>query len=266
MDTLSSAFLGILQGVTEFLPVSSSGHLVLGQYFLGIREPQVFFDVALHIATLVVVLYFFRHDIADAVFEVIDGLRRLSSQRDKVFNSEILKVCVATLPVAVVGLLGRKFIEQMFADPRFVAYNMIATGCVLVVTRFKSDRTAGSGEISWMQAIIIGIAQVFALAPGISRSGITISSALLLGCSREAAARFSFFLFIPAVLGAFVLEFVKLDVGSVHWGIVTAGFFTALVSGYIALKWLIHLVRKGVFYRFAFYCWFVGVMTLLFVR
>ncbi len=266
MNTFSSAFLGVLQGITEFLPVSSSGHLVLGQYFLGIKEPQVFFDVALHVATLMVVLYFFRHDIANAVLEVMDALRQFPSQKEKIFNSEILKVAISTIPIAVAGLLGRDFIERMFADPRFVAYNMITTGCILIVTRFRSGGSARNNEVSWMQAIAIGVAQIFALAPGISRSGITISSALLLGCSREAAARFSFFLFIPAVVGAFILEFVKLDVGGIYWGVVISGFFAALISGYIALKWLIRLVKRGVFYRFAFYCWAIGILTLFFVK
>ena len=269
MDILSSVILGVIQGITEFLPVSSSGHLVLGQFFLGIREPELFFDVVLHVATLMVVLWFFRHDIAKAVFEVIEAIGTKEGKLHSLLHCELTKVVIATVPLAVVGLLGRSFIEGLFSDPKFVAYDLIITGFFLISTRFRNARqkevSGPGGIISWKQALLVGFFQIFALAPGISRSGITISVALLSGCSREDSARFSFLLFIPAAVGAFVLEVSKVDFSNLQWTVVAAGFASALISGYVALKWLIRLIKRGAFYRFAFYCWTVGLLTLILV-
>jgi len=264
MSPISAVVLGVIQGATEFLPVSSSGHLVLGQFLLGLREPDLFFDVFLHVATLLVVLIVFRSEIVALLSEVFTSLRSKDSLA-VLKDTEFLKIAVATIPIAVAGVTARPFVEQLFANPKLVSLNLIITGCVLFASRFFEASNRVEDTISWRQAILVGFFQAFALAPGISRSGITISVALMAGCSRKAAARFSFLLFIPAVAGAFLLESLHVDFGAQYIKSVVAGFLAAFVVGYVALVWLLRLIRSGFFHRFAYYCWLLGLVGLLFL-
>lgn len=252
--TLQSALLGILQGLTEFLPVSSSGHLVLLQLWLGeafaFAEDAVAFDLVLHVATLIPVLWFYRKDVLE-----------LATRPQR--NARYIGLLVlATLPTAVIGLLLKDTFETLFHTPRAVAAALFVTGALLASTRWTDRGDASTGEppasspgpmAPWV-ALVIGVAQGLAITPGISRSGSTIATALLLGVGRGEAARFSFLLSVPAIAGACVLvakDGVSFE--SALWGPLAVGFGAAALVGYAALRWLVRLVRRGRLYRFAFY-------------
>jgi undecaprenyl-diphosphatase len=253
---LQSLLLGVLQGLTEFLPVSSSGHLVLLQLWLGdafaFAAEAVAFDLVLHVATLLPVLWFYRADISRLAGAPLANARYIGL------------IVVATLPTAVIGLLLKDTFETLFHTPRAVAGALLATGLLLSSTRWTDVASRPRREIGWGMALAIGVAQGLAITPGISRSGSTIATALLLGVDRAEAARFSFLLSIPAITGAAVLvakDGVSFP-GSL-WGPLAIGFFAAAVTGYVALRWLVRLVRGGRLYRFAFYVVPVAVIAWL---
>lgn len=244
---IQSLALGVLQGLTEFLPVSSSGHLVLLQLWLGdafaFAQSAVAFDLTLHVGTLLPVLWFYRRD----VFELAGAPRK---------NLRYIGLLVvATIPTALIGLLFKDMFESLFHTPRTVSVALFVTGALLASTRW-TDRSPESDRrgIGFASALIIGVAQGLAITPGISRSGATIATALLLGAGRAEAARFSFLLSVPAIVGASVL--VAKDGVAFSpslWGPLAIGFLAAAVVGYAALRWLVRLVRAGRLYRFAFY-------------
>jgi len=267
MDVFSAVVLGVIQGLTEFLPVSSSGHLVLGQRLLGWKEPEIFLDICLHVGTFAAVLLVFREDVRGLVrggwsFVFRGGfLRRKDMQEEE---RTFLLVCVATLPVVALGLLVREQLEMLFASVTAVSVNLILTGFILWSTRLApTPRGRPSRRTSWRDALLVGLAQGLSLAPGISRSGSTISVGLLLGLDRQWAARFSFLLFVPAVLGALVLELARLEAARVEIAPVLLGAFTAMVTGYVALRLLLQTVRRGSFCWFAPYCWAMGIAGIL---
>lgn len=243
---LQSLLLGVLQGLTEFLPVSSSGHLVLLQLWLGdafaFAKEAVAFDLVLHIATLIPVLWFYRSDLVRLV-------------RDPRRNARYIGlIVVATLPTAVIGLTLKDAFETLFHTPRAVAGALFVTGLLLSSTRWSDAAGRSRREMRWSTALIIGIAQGMAITPGISRSGATIAAALLLGIDRAEAARFSFLLSIPAILGAAILvakDGVAFEASL--WPSLVIGFVAAAGVGYAALRWLVRLVRGGRLYRFAYY-------------
>jgi len=253
---IQSLLLGVLQGLTEFLPVSSSGHLVLLQSWLGasfaFADSAVAFDLVLHVATLIPVVWFYRRDVSTLLAQ------------PRANAGYIGLLVLATLPTAVIGLALKDTFESVFHTPRAVAIALLATGALLASTRWTDRGARGSAQapsreggyrsITPLAALAIGIAQGLAITPGISRSGSTIATALLLGIERSEAARFSFLLSIPAIAGAAVL--VAKDGVSFSSGqssSLAVGFLAAAGVGYIALRWLVQLVRSGRLYRFAFY-------------
>ncbi len=269
MDTLSAVALGILQGITEFLPVSSSGHLVIGQHLLGWQEPNLFFDVSLHVGTFLAVALVFRRDI---VFLVQGGLKWLrhpladhSYPRDEARRLFTL-VLWGTIPTVILGFAFKDLFERLFTSVTAVGFSLLVTGTLLWLTRRKvSSWGKGPFDIRFRHAALIGLVQGLAITPGISRSGSTIAVALLLGFQREWAGRFSFLLFVPAVLGAMLLESLHLKaipnpVGPVLWGTVAAA-----ITGYVALRFLLATVRRGRFHLFAPYCWALGAVCLAFM-
>ncbi len=265
MDFLSAFLLGILQGITEFLPVSSSGHLVIGQCLLGWKEPDVFFDVCLHIGTLIAVVAVFWQEVMDLA---MGGLRVALRpfRRGKLMDSQermFLLVVVGTIPTVILALFVRHYIEQMFASISAVSFNLIITGTFLWMTRYVPRREPRYvRRTRWRDALFVGIAQGLALSPGISRSGATISAGLYVGLDREWAGRFSFLLFVPAVFGALILESSKINFDAVQVRPVLLGTFTAAVVGYFALLVLLKVIRSGRFYLFAPYCWTLGLVGL----
>uniref|UniRef100_A0A832EA54 Undecaprenyl-diphosphatase n=1 Tax=Desulfacinum infernum TaxID=35837 RepID=A0A832EA54_9BACT len=266
MDTLSAVGLGVLQGLTEFLPVSSSGHLVIGQHLLGWQEPNLFFDVCLHVGTFLAVVVVFRRDIALLVHGGLGWLRRPlgGNPYDRDESRRLFElVLFGTIPTVIIGFAFKDVFESLFASVRAVGFSLLITGTLLWLTRrTASFRGWGPFDIRFRHAVLVGIAQALAITPGISRSGTTIAVALFLGFQREWAGRFSFLLFVPAVMGAITLELVKLrGVPDPFWPVVW-GTAAAAVTGYVALRFLLAVVRHGRFHVFAPYCWALGIVCL----
>lgn len=265
MDVTSAFLLGALQGLTEFFPISSSGHLVLGQNLLGFKEPEVFFDICLHIGSLISIFAVFWKDV---VAFTLGGVRlpiallkgeRLLTTEERAF----LFVFLGSIPTALIGFLAKDYLESLFASIPAVCVNLLITGTLLWLTRYASRRKPKNlGRMHWMDAVVIGCAQGVAIAPGISRSGATISSGLFLGMERDLAVRFSFLLVIPALLGAFVLEGRHADFTRMEFLPVFVGVATAALTGYITLKVLLRTVRRGSIFLFAPYCWLLGAVGL----
>ena len=270
---LQALILGIVQGLTEFLPVSSSGHLVLAQIWLGEQflfvKEAVAFDLVLHVGTLLPVLYFYRADLQ----RILTSLTRdIPVSQPQAFGSWIrsdphrwlaLMVVLGTIPTAFMGVLLKDTFESLFHDARPVCGALIFTGFLLMSTRWF-ERPGGRMHISIAMALLIGLAQGFAITPGLSRSGTTIAVALLLGVDRDQAARFSFLLSIPAILGAVVLV-LKDGVALPEEGYfaLAVGFVAAMLVGYFALWMLVALVKRGGLYRFAFYLWPMAIIALI---
>lgn len=269
MTYLQATLLGALQGLTEFLPISSSGHLVLLQHLFGLHEPALIFDLFVHIATLVAVLAMYRQDVyglftawlSPRKGEAGSGPERASARRLG------LLLVLANIPTAVIGLLFESTFEHFFSAPWIVGIALLITGALLWLLRPSSGRQGGTSEVGIAHAILLGCIQGLAITPGISRSGSTIAIALLCGVSRESAARFSFLMAIPAILGAALLKSDSVStLAMAELNLVITGMISALVVGYIALRYLIRLVMQGELWRFAFYCWAVGLTAILFVR
>ncbi|ROQ90793.1 undecaprenyl-diphosphate phosphatase [Desulfosoma caldarium] len=266
MDIFSAIALGILQGITEFLPVSSSGHLVIGQHLLGWREPNVFFDVCLHVGTLIAVALVFHQDIAMLVRGGLNWLRHpLSDHRDERQEARRIFVLVlwGTIPTVIIGFACKDLFERLFASVTAVGLSFLVTGTLLWLTHRRTFFWGmGPFDMRFRHAVLVGLVQGLAITPGISRSGTTIAVGLLLGFQREWAGRYSFLLFVPAILGAVTLGSLHLKaipnpVHPVLWGTVAAA-----LTGYLALRFLLALVRRGRVHLFAPYCWTLGLVCL----
>lgn len=270
IDWLEALVLGIVQGATEYLPISSSGHLVIAQRLLGFDKPALFFDIVLHLGTLVAVIWYYRKDIGNLARETFGGLRSLASGHSwkgalgsyPGFRFALL-IVVGTVPTAVIGLRFEDTFERVFGSVRLVGFMLIVTGTVLLLTRLSRRGGRDATEMSWLDALIIGVVQGLAITPGISRSGITIGVALLLGIERETAARYSFLVSIPSILGALVHRMGGADVG-VGMTALGVGFAAAALTGYICLTLLVRLVKRGRLSWFAPYCFTLGLLALVF--
>lgn len=269
MNTLQSIVLGALQGVTEFLPVSSSGHLVLARHFLGLGDVPILYDVLLHVSTLIVVLVVFRHRIAailGALGRRLARPRRPEARRQE--DPENLRlfgyIILASVPTALVGLLIGRFDERIAGDPRIAAALLLVTAGVLVATVFTRPERSYR-EIGILAVLAVGLAQGIAVLPGISRSGVTISAALILGLKREQAGELSFLVAIPAILGALILQLRQAEdlLARVTPAGLAAGVIVSFVVGLVALWLLLRLVRRGRLPWFAAYLVPVGITGLL---
>jgi len=258
MSNLEALILGIVQGLTEFLPVSSSGHLVLVGALLGVRdESGLLFEVALHVATLFAIAIFYRRRIA----ELLAGLLG----RDPAAFDYCGKLGVATLPAVLVGLTAKDAIDRLFGSALVAAVLLVVTGAILWSTRWTLPRARAAAP-SWAVAVAIGVAQAFAILPGISRSGTTVACALALGVAPLAAAEFSFLLGIIAIAGAAVLMLP--EVAAVPPGLLPAlgvGSAAALASGVAAIWTFVWLLQRQTFHVFAWYVWVVGAGAALFL-
>lgn len=249
-------FLGTLQGLTEFLPVSSSGHLVLFQQFFEIGQDHVLFDLVLHLGTLVPVLFFYRHTLRDILVDPFVGDGPVL-QRGGV--KMLAMILVASVPTAAIGLAFEETFEALFARPSVLPLTFALTGLLLFSTRNRDEGTVDLAGFSWTQALVIGAAQGLAITPGISRSGTTIAIALFLGLRRDFAARFSFLMSVPAILGASLLQLADYEGHGLDGSQLLAGGLAALVSGYFALVLLVRLVKRGNLSAFAWYCWLAAI-------
>lgn len=247
-------FLAIVQGITEWLPISSTGHLRLVEHFLGLRVSTLF-DVILHVGTLIVVLVFFRKEVG----KTLEAILRLDFKTE--YGKMVPLIVVGVIPTVSIGIICGRLIEDTFQSILPIAIAFILCGLIIYSSRFGEQKTR---RIRYSTAIIMGIAQGIAIIPGISRSGATIAVALLLGIERENAFSFSFLLSIPAILGALSLtiysELGELTVGSIGLSEILAGLIIAMLVGYFALRMLWKTIVKGKFHLFAFYCWIVGVI------
>ena len=250
MDSINSILLGIIQGLTEFLPISSSGHLVLGQHFLSIENSGILLEVVLHLGTLLSILLYYRHDI----FDLLQGIFK----RDADSLHYSFMVVVATIPAVVVGLLFKSQLESLFL-PQFVPYMLLITGVVLLTTKYATETQL---TMTYKIAILIGCAQVFAMLPGISRSGMTISLALFLGIHQKDVGKFSFFMAIPVLLGAGILQLKDVSEIPLQVWPLFLGFLSAFISGFIVIKWLIKIISKQHFWKFSIYCIFVALICI----
>jgi len=255
-----AVFLGIIQGLTEFLPVSSSGHLVLLQQFFELPGDKLFFDLALHVGTLVPVLWVYR---ADLIRMVKAPLAESGPVAERPGTRLMGLIILGSIPTAAIGLLFEDLFEQLFATPAALSMTFAITGWLLFFSGKAPKGESGEMQMKPWQALVIGLAQGLAITPGISRSGTTIAVALFLGMRREYAARFSFLLSIPAIGGAFLLKLRDITPADIQLDATLLGAFAALVSGYLALNLLIKLVKTGDFSKFAWYAWAVAIFSLI---
>lgn len=270
MSILTSLLLGLIQGVTEFLPISSSGHLAIAQNLLGVNaEIPEFFDVLLHLGTLLAVFVAYWNEIVEMVAEFFRGIGDLihGTTPTPVPKGRrlVLLIIFGTLPLFALLPVHKK-IQALSGNMIFIGMALVVTGFLLFASDLvrrgrKTERSAGI-----LDAIVVGIGQALATMPGISRSGMTISAGCFLGFERTFAVRFSFLLSIPAVLGANILSLKDAFEAGVNWGdlpIYLAGVVVAAVSGYLCIRILKYIARKGRFGAFAYYCWAVGLLALL---
>ncbi len=265
MSLFEAIFLGFVQGATEFLPVSSSGHLVLVPYLFNLPEPGLSMISIVHLGTLLAVLIYFRQDIWRIVAAVLTGLvekRPFATAESRLGWFIVL----GSVPAAVAGLLLESFFEQVFGTPAAAASFLLVTAVFMVWGERMLTSKKEMAAMTWVDALIIGIFQMFALFPGISRSGSTITAGLIRGLNRETAARFSFLLGIPAILGAGLLSVIDLvQAGNLasQWPAMAAGFVTAAVTGYACIHFLLTWLKKRSLYLFVAYV--VGFSVLSFL-
>jgi undecaprenyl-diphosphatase len=256
LNPVEAAVLGIVQGLKEFFPVSSSGHLAIFQALFGGREGGgLLFEVAVHVATLVAIALFYRARIAALVLGTL--------RRDRAALDYVARLAVATLPAVAVGLGARDAVEAQFSNGIVVGAALLVTGVIVFSTRWTAPQ-ATLAIPGWGAVLLIGIAQAFAVLPGISRSGSTVAMALALGIAPRAAAEFSFLLGIIAIAGAAVLTLPELGAAdaSMLWAIGIGGF-AALVSGLTAIWIFVRMLDRSVFHHWAWYCWVVGLAFLV---
>ena len=272
MTYISAIFLGLIQGLAEFLPISSSGHLAFFQEVVAVLDAgdeSMFFDVLLHLGTLVAVFVAYWAEIKALILEffAMVGVRKLpqGQKPDRLSRRMILFIILGTLPLFAV-LPVKDFVEGLYSNPMFIGCAFLGTGLIL----FLSDRLSrGNKDVknaSILDVLLVGCGQALATVPGISRSGTTISVGLARGFSREFAVKFSFLLSIPAVLGANILSLIDAIQEGIDWTLMPmylAGVATAMISGYLAIRLLKYISRKSSFGGFAYYCWGIGLVTLI---
>lgn len=260
MEIIDAIILGVVQGLTEFLPVSSSGHLELGKAILGdnsVPEESLMFTVILHFATALSTIVVFRRDI----WQIIKGVLKFEWNEDLQFIS---KIALSMLPAVLIGLLFEKQLEQLFGG------NILLVGFMLIVTAillFLADKSKYTNKkVSFRNALIIGVSQAIAMIPGISRSGATISTSVLLGNDKTKAARFSFLMVVPLIFGKIAKDIFsgELTYNAQNFNMLSVGFIAAFISGLFACTWMITLVKSSKLYYFSIYCVIVGLIAIVY--
>ena len=270
LDILSAIILGAVQGISEFLPISSSGHLVLVPALLGI-ETGLAFDTILHIGTLVAIFTFFWKVIINLIKGFILSIIDLTEGVD-IFKRELHRVpekrfawliIVGTIPTGIMGILLKDAIETIFRGTLFVGIFLLVTAAVLYYSERHSSGQITQKDMSFKQALIVGICQGLAVFPGISRSGSTIASGLCLGLNREYAARYSFLLSIPAVIGAGLIQIKDIATLDASVSVLLAGFISSVIFGYLSIKLLMKMIKGWSLDIFAYYCTIIGIITII---
>ncbi len=266
MSTLQALILGLVQGLTEFLPISSSAHLVIVPDLLGWEQPSTTFDVVLHAGTLVAVAGYFRHELLSIAAAFVGG-----DKRDAHWRRLGFLVAAGTVPAVVAGVLFEKRFEEFFLNPTAVAGFLLVTGILLIGTGLMIEASEDVGskrrgitQVTVKDAVYIGLMQAMAIAPGISRSGSTIATGLFLGLGREAAARYSFLLSVPVIAGATVFSLRHgLSATGESVAALLVGFAAAALSGFAAIRFLMGFIRRHSLKAFAYYCWVLGGSMIL---
>ncbi|MDD5816936.1 MAG: undecaprenyl-diphosphate phosphatase [bacterium] len=261
MDWIQALILGLIQGLTEYLPVSSSGHLAIGSYLFGIEgEENLAFTVAVHVATVLSTFVILWSEI-DWIFR---GLFKFKLNDETKY---FLNIVVSMIPIGIVGVFFKDYVEEVFGSGLLIVGCMLLlTAALLAFSYYAKPRIKET--ISWKDALVIGLAQAAAVMPGLSRSGSTIATGLLLGNKKEMMAQFSFLMVIPPILGEALLDTMKALKGANPFGDISTlalsvGFVAAFVSGCLACKWMINIVKKGKLIYFGIYCAIVGVVTII---
>ena len=252
MTLVDAIILGLIQGITEFLPISSSGHLVIAQSLLGLKLPGNIIEVVTHLGTLFSVIIVFRKDINIYIFDFKNPLTK----------KYILCLFIGTIPALIIGLSAKSFILLFFESIKMVSFSLIFTGVILFLSRKRNNKKS---KINYKNSLLIGISQALAIIPGISRSGITISTGLLLGMNAKDAARFSFLLAIPAISGAGLITAIDMldQPVLISFNIMFAALASSFVVGYLSLKWFLRILENGKLHFFGFYCIAIGLIILL---
>lgn len=269
MDLLQAILLGILQGVTEFLPVSSSGHLALARALFGRNlEPGITFEIVVHFGSFCSIVVYYRQTIWKILQDLfrslsVSGIRSGRYATDSNTRLSFI-ILLSMIPALLVGFTLKDTVESMFLDPLLVSFMLLVTGGLLFSTRFV---TQPDKPVDTKRGFLMGIAQAFAIIPGISRSGSTISVGLFTGINRTLVANFSFLMVLPVLAGAMLLELMEIAENGIESAAVinlVIGFFTSFVAGYFSLKYLIMLLKREKFHYFAYYCWAVGISGILY--
>jgi undecaprenyl-diphosphatase len=264
MNFFSSIFLGVIQGVTEFLPISSSGHLALTEFFLNIKEAGLAFDVCLHLGTLLGVCLYFRHDFSQmitALFNPQESGTGATRQRLLVFY-----ICVGTIPAVITGFLLKDKAETVLRSPAIIAAALAGAGLLLLAADKAGKHLRDMDSIGLADVVLIGVFQAFALVPGVSRSGITMTAGLMAGLNRMSATRFSFLLSVPVIFGAGVYnlpDIIRQGAVPGQMGFYLSGFAAAAVSGYLVIAFLLRFIQTHSFAVFAYYRILLAGLVLL---
>jgi undecaprenyl-diphosphatase len=269
MTLLEGIVLGLVQGVTEFLPVSSSGHLAILSRLFGIQEGNLFYSVMLHFSTLLAVIIYFRKDIIQLFFSFFSLIKKIAKRKNSKFDfyeRMVLLIIAGTIPTVIIGLAFSDLFNFLYTDLKFVGYALILTGTLLLLSEKIGKRNLDLSNISFPKAMLIGVFQGLAIAPGISRSGSTIVGALFVGLDREEAARFSFLLSIPAIFGATLLETFSINTASVAIDAnLFIGMLAAFIAGILSIGILMNLIKKGKLFYFSIYVFALGLFTIFFL-
>jgi undecaprenyl-diphosphatase len=266
--------LGAIQGLTEFLPISSSGHLVIFQKILHIAEGDVGFDIIVHLASLAAVIFFFKKELASllrsALSYAVNVLANKTFKPDSQ-NKNNLKVILfifyATLVTGIIGFVFKDLFEKLFSSIKAVSLSLAITGAVLFMTRFKlTSKNRHEDKLGVWDGLVVGFAQGLAIVPGLSRSGLTICAGIFSGIERALAVRLSFLLSIPAIIAAAVFKIKDLNSSNIPLGYLFIAFISAFIFAFASLKILLVVVQKCKLHYFAYYCWLLSIIVFLFVK
>jgi undecaprenyl-diphosphatase len=269
MTLIQSVILGVIQGLTEFLPISSSAHLVIAPYLVNWQIPAqdaFIFDVLVQLGTLLAVIAYFRKDLYQIIASVIRGLFQRQPFSDPLARLGWF-LLLATIPAVIVGFLFKDLVEKAFASPLAAGLFLLGTAALLVIAELVGKRTRTLESITWLDALLVGVFQIISLLPGISRSGSTISGGMIRSFDRPSAARFSFLMSIPVMIGAgslAVLDLIKLPDFTGQIPTLLAGFITAAVVGYLSIRWLLSYLSKRSLYVFAIYSLVASTIVVIF--
>jgi undecaprenyl-diphosphatase len=274
MNVLHTLILAVLQGVTEFLPISSSGHLVLLQNVLGLNDIPIFYDLLLHLGTTIAIIIVYYETIGEIIRDLFIWLFLKRKNGKKTFYSKgniklFFYIILATAVTGILGILFKKNLESFFYKPRYIPLFLFITGAVLLFTRFIARGEKEIENVNICYPAVIGFTQAFAILPGISRSGTTIAAGLFMGARRKFSAAFSFLLSIPSIFGASLYEFIsafRTSTYTLDLGNVLVAFIVSMITGYVALKTLINFLSKGKLYIFSIYCFTISILGLFLIK